>query len=541
MVDESRHDGTAIQVLLAVLRDVVKHCSQLGGYRYDMTSAGQVGRRRRAGVVAALLLALAACRPAADKANAYEALYDQLMPVKAYPAALVSIQSAVAKDESEPRRWLKLGQVLLILNQPAQAAEAFQHALDLQPDNVGALENLAVLSVRGNQYEMAKRYADPLLLIQPTSLGGLLASSMTALHEKRYDDAGKAADLLIANYPDREDGWIIKARILDASGHTRNAAALLTKRAETNPDSVEINSQLLLLFQRLGDLRGVQDTAIRLARAFPDDPRYLLESARAWQSRGRTDLANTAIAHTVARFGGNPSAMSAVANFWRTTLPPAAARDRIAGLAGQATTPAVKSNLAATLIDMGDPVRAAALLAPIAAGPVASANVDLQGCYARALLAAGRTGEAEAKIRAILAFDGSNPEGLLLRAQMELAHKNYNDALTDAQLVASDDGENEQAALLIARIYGARGDKTLAANAFADARNSFPHSIVALRAEVDWLMSQHQTADALAHVADFASTHPRRSDGWALYAELCAAAGDATCRAKAQRAPRGRA
>src|SRR6187402_2675357 len=51
-------------------------------------------------------LALAACSPGIEKADAYEAQYDHLMSVQAYPAALRSIQKAVDIDDRTARRYI---------------------------------------------------------------------------------------------------------------------------------------------------------------------------------------------------------------------------------------------------------------------------------------------------------------------------------------------------------------------------------------------------------------------------------------------------
>jgi len=158
------------------------------------------------------LLALVACRSSMEKADAYEAQYDRLMTVRAYPAALFSIQKAIAEDDSTPRRYIKLAQLQMTMGQPAAAAMAYQSALDLEPDNIEALENMAILAVRGGQFDMAQRYIGPLLSLSPNDPAGLLASGAMALGQRRFADAGKLGDQIIAGMPDRPDGYILKAR-----------------------------------------------------------------------------------------------------------------------------------------------------------------------------------------------------------------------------------------------------------------------------------------------------------------------------------------
>ena len=109
-------------------------------------------RRIAATVALGMLLLLGACRSSSEKADAYEAQYDRMMTIQAYPAALSSIQTAISYDDSTARRYIKLAELQLLTGHPAAAADAFQAALDLEPDNIEALENLSILAVRGGQF-----------------------------------------------------------------------------------------------------------------------------------------------------------------------------------------------------------------------------------------------------------------------------------------------------------------------------------------------------------------------------------------------------
>ena len=483
--------------------------------------------RARIAVVIPLAL-VAACRSANDKADRYEQAYDYQMSVGAHVPAMMSMARAVKYNDSEPRYWTKLGRVQEMLQRHGEAAQSYQRALDMQPDNVEALETLAVLSVRSGQFASANRFIDPLLLIQPNDLNGLLAKGVLALHNRKFADADQIATQIISNAPDQSAGYVLRARALDAQDKTRAAAALLESRVAINPDDRDTVLQLLTFYQKLGDRSGIRATAIRLSRLLPDDPRYALEAARAFHGLGKDDRARATIASLGRRFPGDVSVMIAVAHLWRDIAPLAAARNEIAAIAGNAR-PRIKAALANELIYMGDPARALALVEPLAGGDVTSANVDAVAAAARASYALGRTAEVERRSDALLAFDAENPTGLLLRARLELKRGRYDSAVTDAQRAASGDFNNEEASLLIAQIYTAQNNQVLAVKAFGDARQRFPNSTTVLRAEGDWLIAQGRAPDATRRAGEFARAHPDRSEAWIAYRDTCRAVGNAAC------------
>lgn len=466
-------------------------------------------------------LSLASCDSSLEKADAWEAQYDRMMANRAYPAALLAIRKSISYDDTTARRYIKMAELQLQIGQPAGAAGSFQAALDLQPDNIEALENLSILAVRGGQFETAQHYIDPLLSLNPGDPAGLLASGAIALGQRRFKDASTLSDRIIAALPDRSDGYILKARALDGMGRIREAIDMLEKRAAIVEDPRDLLVQILAFYRRIGDTRGIRATAIRMMPLFPDDPRYAIEAARAYAAQGQQDKVKPILDDLVQRFHNNIDVLIAIGNFWRDTQPIAVARAEMFRIAKSAP-PRMRSALADQLIDMGEPHNALRLLASLAPTEISGRNIDAQTHYARALLATGQTEQARAKVAAVLAFDPDNPEALLIRARIKLLAKDYRGAFTDAQLVTNDDDDNEEAALLVAQIYAGQGNQLLAAGAFGNARQRFPHSTDALKAEIDWLLSQKRNEEAAQRAVAFYHTHMRSGPAKTIFVDTCA-------------------
>jgi len=496
-----------------------------------------MARRIRGAAILALLLLLSACHSDAERAQGNEALYDRLMSAEAYPAARFAILKAIKYQPDEPRLWLKLAQAEGALTNYNGAFAAYQHVADLQPDNVEALENLAVLGVRGGDMEAAKRYVGPLLLLQPDNISGQLVQGAIAISEHRNGDAERIADKMIAANSMREEAYLLKASALEKSGHLPDAAALMESRARLNPLNAEILIQLLQYRRALGQRDAIQDISIQLAHLRPENPVYVIESARAFHARGRDDMARAALDGLRQQYGASAPVMKAIAGYWRDMATPAVAQREIAALAKDAT-PAVQTTLADMLISVGDPAAAFALTSPLLRGDIRSQNIELATINAHALLDTGRSQEAGVLLDRILAFDGTNTNALLLRARLRMKANQLADALNDAQVAAAGDLGSEEAQRLVAQIYTLQGNKPLAGLAYAGLQRHFPNSVTAMQANTGWLLSQGRKAQALDVATGFMRAHPSMSAARAAYVSICKVTSDGPCNAETAIHPR---
>ncbi|WP_420140246.1 tetratricopeptide repeat protein [Sphingomonas sp.] len=479
-----------------------------------------------------LALVAVACKPATQRADEYETLSDRAFAGKDYRHAADMMKEAVALDDSTPRRWLKLGRAREASQIYSGAAAAYQQALDLQPDNVEALQNLAVLAVRGGEYDTAQRYIEPLLLLDPDNQAGLLSSGAVALAKRNFAEVDRLATRIVEVAPQRADGYVLRARMHDMQGDSETAVRILEARAKDDPTNSDLLMQLMALYRKLGQRDGIRATAIRLMPLFPDDPRYAMEAARAYQARGDTKRAQEIIARVRTKHGGSPSVMTAIAEFWRNNAPPALAAGEIAKVA-EASRPAVRVAMARTILGMGDPAATLRVLEPLTRTPIAPTNIEAHTLSARALLAAGRPDAAQAKVDEVLAFDGSNPEALIVRARLRLNRKLYREAANDAQVVMADDETNSEATLLLAEIRSREGNQVLAANVYGTARQKFPDDVGVARAEIAWLLGQKRGEEAAQRAASFLQAH-RNASARQLFSETCAQTKAAACRAGAQ-------
>jgi tetratricopeptide (TPR) repeat protein len=479
-------------------------------------------------------LALSSCGPNVAKADSYEQMADGMLAAGAYPAAMQTMERSIKQDPNEPRRWVKLGRAQRNGGQPALAAMSFQRALDLEPANLEALENMAILLVRAGRYDEAKGYVDPLMSLSPDDIGGLMSLGAIAMFKQNWDEANKQADRLMQIAPTSIGGFTLKANVLASQGKFAQAAEILAKQVALNPTDPDLAQQLMHIYSAAHDVNGIRATSLILANLQPDDPRYQMESARALHAKGRDAEADAIVERLRQRFRGNADMMEAIADFWLGSLPRDQALQRIIALTGQLGGN-IKARLADRLIDEGQAVTVVRLLASDAQAEVTPANNDLQASYARALLAVGKPRDAEAAADKVLAFDGSNTGALIVRAHILLALKQYPEALTASQIAASNDSTNEEGLMLVPQVYAAMGNKILTEQAWGTAQSRLPKSVAINQGRIGWLVSQGRTDDAIQILATFARGVPSDVGTWRRYVALCQQAkNDCARRAKAQ-------
>lgn len=491
-------------------------------------------RQRARATLLIATLALAGCTSKADRAAQLDMLADQMMVAQAYPAVVSTLQRALKLDSNNADRWVKVGRAERLLGQDSLSATAYQRALDLAPDNVEALQALSVLLVRGSQYDTAKTYIATLMVLAPDDLGGLLAQGAVALHESRLIDADKLADRLMVLAPSLSEGYILKARVMEQRGDVPKAAAFLTKRLAFDQNNADLAAQVLRLNRLIGDRAGIRNVSVTLARLVPGDPRYQLEAARAQRADGHPGQADAILSGLEKRFLTHPQVMIGLAYQWVDTMPKDTAIARIESLA-QTAPGASKAALATLLVQLGIPDRALALLTPNIGGAVDRGTVDIQAAYANALFALGRTQEARARADQVLAFDYHNSESLIVRAKVEALHRDYRHALDDAQLVMSQDPQNAEAPLLVARFWAQEGNAVLADKAFGTAQDRFPDDMTIHRERIAWLVSQGRVRDAASLAASFSNQHVSLAEATRIMANTCEVARDAACVADARR------
>lgn len=486
-------------------------------------------RRSRIALAASVLLALAACRSPERRAAIADARFDQYYAAGDFQRARVEARNAIRADEDVPLYWQKLARTELLLGNPSGAFAAYSRVVELQRDNVEALEWLVQLAIAGRDDPDARRYLDSLTVLQPNNIRGRLAQGTLALRDQHTDEALKIADGVLADAPTVNDAAILKARVYDQLKQPENAIAALEAQIAKAGPSVPLLQQLLGFYEQTDNEAGIRNTYVRLFRLQPTNVDLQLEFARVLYSRGKPGEAARIADEVRAKHPGDVDTQLKVIAFDRDTAGQAVAMSELTRMAATGD-PKLKVALAGYLLEDNEPASARRLVEPLVAGkPVEADTVEAQLIYAGALKDLGETGKARALLDDILDFDKTNSRALLLRTEIEVKAHKLDDALKDVRILVRDNPDFEPGLLMLGDVYAARGQQELARDTFQSATNDNPASPLTLRAYTDYMIRRGDLQGALGVAAVFAKTNPKSVAGWSRMGELCVQAGDEGC------------
>lgn len=176
-----RHVGDSAAELRAFERASELRPDDLGT-RLELAAAqANSGDRDRARELFEELLGARFAPPSA-RVRAHVGLGDLEAAGGNFEGALAHYDEALALDRAHAAAWLQRGQVLLALQQPAEAILAMRTACELDPTNFRAHYNLATLLVRASQFGLAiEVYEHALSLDPPAELAGPIEAELERL------------------------------------------------------------------------------------------------------------------------------------------------------------------------------------------------------------------------------------------------------------------------------------------------------------------------------------------------------------------------
>jgi tetratricopeptide (TPR) repeat protein len=478
------------------------------------------------------LLLLASCKSPQEKAAIAAAQFDQFFAAGNYYAATLAIDDALEAQPDDPDLLARQGQLNMAKGILPQAYMAFQRVLDVQPNNVQALEIVAQLAAAGNDSAQAKRYLDTLSVLSPGSQRGKIAAATLAMNERRFNDGLAIINGVLRDSPGLDEAIALKARILSVAGKPGAAAAVIEARLPATSVPQALLPQLLDLYKKAANQRGIDETFIRLYRLQPDNPTYRLQYARAMFARGDKTEAEAVLAKLRSDHPRSPEVRLAIIRTIRDFEGRDAAFAEVQ--AAEAAPPSVVTALATYLLDDDRPAEARRILEPLVTGRVSAENVDAQVSFAIADFDLGSVNAARARADAVLGFDATNQRALALRTEVALRDRQLERALAFARLLVSSYPALEDARLLLAKVHLARGEAFMAETAYRSAAADFPNSPAMMMALTDYLIARGAIAEAADAAQDFTQLNPRSLSGWRRQEDLCGRAKDASCVAQAR-------
>ncbi|WP_041392156.1 tetratricopeptide repeat protein [Sphingobium sp. SYK-6] len=505
-------------------------------FRDDSLVRSQAPRRRRVPLLllfaAAALpatLGLTACKSPSQKAAELAQQADAYAQSGNLVAARDAISQAIALREDEASYHQLAGSISMGLGEPVRAYRAFQRALEFDATNRIALAYVANLGVQVGQVAEAEDAADRLLTLEPDALPALQVKGMIALSRNKFEDARGYADRILAVNPTDPAGSVIKARSLAKEGKAEEGLALIDSALASGAESMPLLVNKLNMYRYLGQPEPMVPLAERLVDMSKGAPRFRLDQINLLYKLGRKDEARRASLALLAAGSRDLDDYRTLQRIWwqydDTPLPDAAARD-----ASRWKEPGAVVQTARYLFLKGDLAAADGLVrtAPRKAQPL------LASLKARMFAAAGRREEAQRQVDALLAKDGQDVDALMLKAQFAQAAKDMDAAVEAAQLAQTNDPLNPETYVVLANVYRAQDLDWRAKQVFEDGFRALPQNFYLAEKYTQYLHQLGDRGRAMSVARTLARAMPSSEHAWRFFAAECQASGSAGCMQAAQ-------
>ena len=186
------------------------------------------------------------------------ALVANLLRQKQFDESLVAVERLESKQPNSPLVYNLKGIVYLTKRDFVKARSNFDRAVQIQPDYLPAIGNLAQLDRVENKPEAAR---------------------------KRYD-------ALLEKDPKNEQALLGLVNLLQSTGgDPKEIESLLKKAVVANPQSVNVRLAIVNFYMRKGDAKQALLAAQEANAALPDDPRMLDLLGQVQVATGDTSLA----------------------------------------------------------------------------------------------------------------------------------------------------------------------------------------------------------------------------------------------------------
>ena len=194
--------------------------------------------------------------------------------------AMAAVQTLEKKRPNDPVTFNMKGGVLIASKDTAGARKAFEKALELKPDFLPALSNLARLDIGEKQIDVArKRYDDFLAKNPKNSQAYLQYAELLAMTGTPVKDVQAVLDRGLAATPAALPIRVALVRLLAQSGDAKRALLLAQEASVAAPDDPSILDLLGRAQVAAGEMQQALSTYEKLAARLPNSPMPLIAQA----------------------------------------------------------------------------------------------------------------------------------------------------------------------------------------------------------------------------------------------------------------------
>jgi cellulose synthase operon protein C len=342
---------------------------------------------------------------------------------------------------------------------------------ELDPNHVDAQVHLGKLQLASGQLDLALATSDKTLKLKPDSADvlGLRAAVMLKLNDA---PAGvKLANQALAIDPRHVDSLVVLASERLQAGDADGAVAYMDKALAGNERNVSLQILKVQALEKLNRADQAEVVLQKLVSLFPENPDYRYLLASFYMKQKQVDKAEAEYRAVV---NSQPKAVQPVLTLVRfldgSKGHDAAAVELEKFAAANPGAHDLKLSLAEIrLRQKNDPAAIALWKEVIADAGDKPAGIRARGALASYYLARNDKPTAKPLIEEMLKQDARDEQALLLRAGMAVNEQRLDDAVNDLRTILRDTPESPRAQLLLGRTHEMQGLRDLASQHYSNA------------------------------------------------------------------------
>ncbi|MXP28664.1 tetratricopeptide repeat protein [Porphyrobacter algicida] len=472
-----------------------------------------------------LLFTLGGCASSQQKAEKEAAIAQQLLNQGDVQGASRAIARALSYRDDQEDILLLDARIKYRLQDFRPAFDAYRVVLAMDPNNMEALSAISELGVAVGDKNTAEDAIKRALAINPDIPEVLLSKGVLELSDKDYDGAIATGEKILARNPQDPRGTVLKARGLFLQGKRAEALTMLSDAASKYGNNGLVSSALLEVARAQGDVPLMLEQFAFLSGQNPQSVDLALDEINVRYKSGDVTGARAVGLSMLERFGNDSQAMGRLVDMWdEYDVTPLTDQD----IAAVASKDGMDARLAVArfYIDHAKSDVAAKLVA-------GSSDPRASGLLARIGIEQGNP-QAAAAARKIIEQDTTNCEALTGLAEWDLMHGKPNDAITQAQVVATDCLDRIDGYVLLAKAYQKANRPAGVERVYREGIEAHPQDPNLTKSFADWLVSRGNIDAAESAVRRLSNVAPSRESSWDIYLEICQKAKDSACTADAR-------
>lgn len=418
----------------------------------------------RLGSFSVIALALLACSSPEEKATKFYQKGAALLQKGDADKARIEFQNALQIKDDMTVAWFGLAQVAERKGEWERYFGFLNKVLDRDPKHLEAHLKLGRLLLAAGKLDRALATSNTTLTLAKDNPDVLALRAAVLFKLDNKAGAIEQANAALAKDPNNVDALVVLATERLVAKDGEKAIEYLDRGLKVNEKNIALQLIKIQAFESLAKADSAEAVFRRLIALYPETRQLRHVLAQFYLSHDRKDAAEAEYRAVMAAHPNDVTARLDVVRFINAVKGPKAAMQEIEGMiAKDAASNELKFALAGMYQSQNERKSAESVLRAIIEKSGDSPDgIRARGQLGALLLAGGDRKSTQVLISEILAKDGRNEQGLLLKASIAIDERQLDQAIADLRTILRDVPNSARALLMLGKAHELAGSPELA-------------------------------------------------------------------------------